>query len=132
MTDELQTIIDKWGGQDKSSNNFIFPILFNGVSPKQERDLVQLFTKTTNKWISRIAEDAGISKKVTTYAARHSYCTILKNSGAPTEFIRDSVGHGSIDVTENYFDKYPDDIKRKYAATLLPFKKQTMLKKIAI
>jgi integrase len=131
LTDELQAIINKWGNSDKTSGNYIFPILFSGVTPKRERDLIQLFTKTTNKWIGRIASEIGINKKVTTYAARHSYCTILKNSGAPTEFIRDSVGHGSIDVTENYFDKYPDEIKRKYAATLLPFKKDTIIRRIA-
>ena len=131
LTDELQHIIDTWGNKEKVSNNFVFPILMEDITPKKERDLVQLFTKTTNKWINRIAQNTGINKAVTTYSARHSYCTILKNSGVPTEFIRDSVGHGSIDVTENYFDKYPDEIKRIYTSKLLPFKYSAILKNIA-
>jgi integrase len=132
LTDELNAIIEKWGNENKPPESYIFSILFEGITPKRERELVQLFTKTTNKWIGRIAKDVGISKKVTTYSARHSYCTILKNYGAPTEFISDSVGHGSGDVTQNYFDKYTDEIKRKWASALLPIKSPALVIDIAV
>ena len=52
--------------------------------------------------MKRILKKLEIDKKVTTYVARHTFSTVLKRSGASTEFIQEALGHSNIKTTENY------------------------------
>jgi len=45
----------------------------------------------TNKYLRIIAKEVGTTKDVNTYFARHSFATILRRSGASTEFISESL-----------------------------------------
>ena len=67
-----------------------------------------------------IGEDIGYDKPLTTYAARHSFATILKRSGAPTELISESLGHKSLKTTEAYLDSFEDKTRRKFMENLIP------------
>jgi site-specific recombinase XerD len=78
------------------------------------------FVKTVNKYMKRIGEDIGYDKPLTTYAARHSFATVLKRSGAPTEFISESLGHKSLQTTEAYFDSFEDPSRRNFMENLIP------------
>jgi integrase/recombinase XerD len=122
ITEDMQRIMDKWGNPIKEFDNYIFPILPFNVNPQRERELVKQFIKVTNKWLQRIAGDVGIQKKITTYAARHSFSTILKNEGASIQYIKESLGHNSTQTTENYLNAFPDSMKRKFAEQLTTFK----------
>ncbi|AKD56976.1 site-specific integrase [Spirosoma radiotolerans] len=121
LSQPAQEIIDKWGTQERHQESFVFPFLESNVTPKRERDLVQNVTKFINKWMKRIANNLGIAKPVSSYYARHSFATVLKRSGAPTEFIAESLGHTDLKTTENYLDSFEDDVKRKYTKALLKF-----------
>ena len=70
--------------------------------------------------MKRIGTEIGYDKPLTTYAARHSYATILKRSGAPLSFISEALGHKSLLTTESYLDSFEDDTRRKYAEMLVP------------
>jgi len=122
LTPEAKAIIEKWGNPAKLSTSYIFPILQPNITPQQERALVQYLTKQVNKYMKRIVETLGIDKPVTTYAARHSFSTVLKRSGAPIEFISESLGHNSLQTTEHYLDSFEDDVKKQYANLLTKFK----------
>jgi integrase len=122
INEEMQAIIDRWGNQDKTPDNFIFPVLMHGLSAHRRRDLVQGFIRIINDWMKIIAEKTGITKKVTTMTYRHSYATILKRSGASTEFIQESLGHTDIRTTENYLDSFDLNVKKKYSHVLTAFK----------
>ncbi len=121
LTPEAKAIIEKWGNASKLPTNYIFPILQPNITPQRERELVQYLTKQINKYMKRIVEALGIDKPVTTYAARHSFSTVLKRSGAPIEFISESLGHNSLQTTEHYLDSFEDDVKKKYAKSLTNF-----------
>ena len=71
--------------------------------------------------MQKIADALGIDKPVTTYYARHSFATVLKRSGAPIEFISESLGHSDMKTTDNYLDGFEDDTKREYTKALLNF-----------
>jgi site-specific recombinase XerD len=58
--------------------------------------------------MKRIAEDQKINKDVTTYFARHSFATILKNSGVSVEFISEALGHSDIKTTKNYLASFEE------------------------
>jgi site-specific recombinase XerD len=79
-------------------------------------------TKNINKYIRRVAKEAGVIKDVTTYTARHSFATVLKRAGVSTEFISESIGHSDLRTTENYLDSFEDDSKIENAKKLLAFK----------
>ena len=123
LTPEAKEIIQRWGSRPESPENFVFGILTDGITPDRELRLVQQATKTINKYIKRISASVGIEKEVTTYTARHSFSTILKRSGAPMEFISESLGHQDLKTTEHYLDSFEDDVKKQYASFLTNFKK---------
>lgn len=72
----------------------------------------------------------GITKKITTYMARHTFSTVLKRSGASTEFIQEALGHTDLKTTENYLDSFEKDVKKEYANRLIAFEGQNTLKQV--
>ncbi len=122
INEDMRIIMDRWGNSDKNPDNYIFPILVNGLSAHRRYELVQDFTAIVNGWMKQIAIKAGIKKKVTTMTYRHSYATVLKRSGVSSEFIKEQLGHSDLRTTENYLDSFELDIKKKYSVNLLAFK----------
>lgn len=123
ITDEVKGIIDKWGNKPILSNTYVFPLLSEGLSPEEEFARIRQVTKTINKYMKRIAEELKMKLPVTTYTARHSYSTILKQSGASIEYISESLGHSDLKTTENYLDSFDLESKREVVKKLLDFKK---------
>ena len=68
-----------------------------------------------------ISEELGIENKTSTYAARHTFSTVLKRKGVPISYIKDALGHSSVTTTENYLDSFEDDIVLVYADALTSF-----------
>ena len=122
INDEMRAIISRWGNQPCHPDKYIFPVLEPGNSPHRQRELIAGFTRLVNDWMQKIAERAGITKKVLTMTYRHSYATVLKRAGVSTEFIMEQLGHHDLHTTENYLDSFELDVKKKYAANLLAFK----------
>ena len=120
MTPEMQSIIDRWGNADKSPENFIFSYLNGKETPMQEKKIILDVTKRTNKRLKVIGSAVGI-EGLTTYAARHSYATVLKRSGANIAFISEALGHNDLKTTENYLASFEKDERRKNAALLTNF-----------
>lgn len=101
-----------------ASNPFLFPILETGLNPVTTKHRCQRFIKWVNKHMEEIRLELGIEMKIGTYAARHSFSTVLKRKGVSTSFIKESLGHSSELVTENYLDSFTDDVKLEYANLL--------------
>jgi len=121
ITPLMSQIIAAWGNKPSSTDQYVFPILQAGLTPKQEHQKIQQTTKQINKYIARIATAVGIKQSVTSYTARHSFATVLKRSGASTEFISESLGHSSMTTTENYLADFEIEEKRKWAEKLDKF-----------
>lgn len=121
LTDDLQKIIAKWGNDIKDGKNFIFNILKKGMSPERQRQIVQQLTGVINDHMKAIAKELGINQTVTTYAARHSFSTVLQRSGISTEFISEALGHTNVKTTANYLAGFEDESKRENAKALTAF-----------
>lgn len=119
---EIKAIIKKWGVLSLDPEAYIFGVIKPKDTPEDIRKKTKQLTKTINKYMKRIGERLEIPDKITTYTARHSFATILKRSGAPTEFISESLGHTNLQTTANYLDSFEDDTKVKYQSALLKFK----------
>lgn len=121
---EAKAIIELWARPSENPDDYIFPHLEQGMTAEKERQIYQQLTKTINKYMKRIATDLKIDKEITTYFARHSFATILKRSGASTEFISEMLGHSDVKTTRNYLDSFEDqEIHKRTDALTAGFNK---------
>jgi integrase len=118
---EINIIIEKWGNKSTNPEDFVFPILSKNDTPEQEYNKTKQAIKTNNKYTKRIGKELGFEMSLTTYTARHSFATVLKRSGAPIEFISESLGHNNLRTTESYLDSFEDETKESYQRKLLDF-----------
>jgi integrase len=114
-------VIEKWGNQNKEENAFVFPELEGNETPERQKQLIQQLTHVINDNMKIIAKELGINKSVTTYAARHSFATVLKRSGVSVAIISEMLGHGSLKTTQNYLDSFESDMLEKTANALTNF-----------
>lgn len=122
LVDDVKEIIKKWGNTRKDGNTYIFPVLTTGISAVRERQLIQQLTGVINDHMKAITGILGIEKDCTTYAARHSFSSILQRSGASTEFISEALGHTNVKTTQNYLAGFEDDSKKEIVKALTAFK----------
>ena len=105
-----------------SSDTYIFPVLSPNLAPERERQLIQQLTHVINDNMKTVVKAIGIENDVTTYAARHSFATILQRSGASTEFISEALGHSNVRTTQNYLAGFEDEAKKETVKALIAFK----------
>lgn len=117
LNERAKTIIEKWKATDPA-NPYLFPVLEAGLSAVTSRHRCQRFIKWVNKRMDDIRKELKIAQPVGTYAARHSFSTVLKRKGVSTDYIKEALGHSSVIVTENYLDSFTDDVKLEYANLL--------------
>ncbi len=117
---QAKEIIQRWKQKKRSPDDFVFSIINKSMTEDEKAKVKHRFIKTINKYMKRIGIEIGYDKPLTTYAARHSYATILKRSGAPLSFISEALGHKSLLTTESYLDSFEDETRRKYAEMLVP------------
>lgn len=122
LTEELKVIIGRRGNKGRKKDDYIFPILEAGLTPLEEFTRVQQFIKFMNLWMGKIAQKLGMPQKPLAMEARHSFATIMRDSGARTEFIQEALGHKDSKTTQAYLDSFPLDVKKQFAKRLLPGK----------
>lgn len=117
LTEISRQVMKQWGNADLRSK-YVFPVLKEGLTPKQIKYKIQDFIAYVNKHMKLVAADVGIEGNIGTYVARHTHSTILKRKGVPTELIKENLGHSSLITTESYLADFPDDVKLGYARLL--------------
>lgn len=122
INDDVRRIIAKWGNKDKSPDNYIFPILNPASDAYEQHNQKKLFLRLVNDWLEHIKTSLQLDRKLTTYVARHTFSTVMKNSGASIRFIQEALGHQAQSTTENYMDGFDDETNIKWAANLELFK----------
>jgi site-specific recombinase XerD len=105
----------------------MFPVLNENLSPERERQLIKQLNDVINANMKTIAKSVGLNEVVTTYAARHSFATILQRSGASTEFISEALGHSNVKTTQSYLAGFEDKSKKEMVKVLTAFKKMEIV-----
>lgn len=118
---QAKAIIEKWGQPSANPEDYLFPHFDSGMSAETERKVKQQLTKTINKYMKQIANELEINKHVTTYFARHSFATVLRNSGASMEFISEALGHSSMSTTKSYLAGFEQETIHKTTDVLTQF-----------
>ena len=122
LNEDMRRIIQQYGNRDTSQNNYVFPVLEHGQTSLRQYELVQLFISFINDNMRRVMQATGLGKKATTYVARHTFSTVMKRSGASTEYIQEALGHTDVKTTESYLDSFEKEMKKEFANRLMAFK----------
>jgi integrase len=94
-----------------SKTNFIFPILLKeNLTPSQIENRKNKVLKQFNYALKEIGKLAIIQKPITTYVARHSFATCLKQKGISTDIISESLGHQNLAITQAYLKEFDNSI----------------------
>jgi integrase len=112
INDTVREIIQKWGIEMSSPNQFIFPICSDDASAAKNLANIRQQIKMINKYIRQIATSLKIKQDVTFYEARHSFATTLKRQGRSIEEIQEFLGHTDKKTTERYLASFGDGHKR--------------------
>ena len=106
----VQKILDYYKSRNPSTI-YVFPILLKeGLSPQQIAYRKKKTLGQFNKGLKEIASLANVDKKITSYVARHSYATIMKQLGVSTDKISESMGHANLQVTMTYLKEFGNDV----------------------
>ncbi len=89
------------------TSKFIFPILPAEAIHYDEFEMVEYIAKKNtyvNKLLKELAKEAGITKRLSTHIARHSFADILRQKGVNLYEISKALAHSSLAITENYIN----------------------------
>lgn len=119
---EMKEIIRKWGKKSLDPEEYVFNILSKGDDLEEIHLKVNRTKSLINRNMKVIAKKLGIKENVTTYSARHSFATILRNANISTEYISEALGHTNLQMTANYLDSFEKEVVIKNQKKLLDFK----------
>lgn len=96
---------------DRSQSDYVFPILLhNEMTPLQIENRKHKVLSRFNYKLREIAKIAKIETHLTSYVARHSFATIMKNEGVSTDVISELMGHSNVQVTMTYLKEFDTSI----------------------
>lgn len=98
---EAKVIIERYR---QEGDNHIFPFLHakkKDGSPCSERSALRRINRQT----IRIGMLLGLSLPLTTYVMRHTWATLMLETGKPVELISQCLGHASIQTTQIYLSR---------------------------
>lgn len=113
-------IINKWGNPFVKADNYIFPVLREGMTPLQEKRTVQNLAGLITDHMRNIAKILNLSMQdITSNTARDAFATISQTEGRPLSDISESLGHSSVAVTEHYLAGFSNSVKTEWQKRLL-------------
>jgi len=108
-----QQILDYYKAQDRPTD-YVFPILLvENLNPVQIADRKHKILVRYNAHLKEIATLAKVQHHLTSYVARHSYATILKELGTSIEVISESMGHADVQITMTYLKQFDNEVLDK-------------------
>ncbi|PKP20806.1 MAG: hypothetical protein CVU05_08230 [Bacteroidetes bacterium HGW-Bacteroidetes-21] len=105
-------ILDFYAETQRSNEDYIFPILShsNHKTETSRKNRIHKIIGQTNSDLKTLSKEAKLNTVLTTYVARHSYATILKQNGISTSIISEALGHSSEKTTQIYLDSFENSV----------------------
>ena len=115
LTEPAKELLNKYGDiSEATPNSLILPFLANCPSEKTLVNRISRYDRKINDGLESICANLGF-RKITTYNARHTVGTALRDEGKSAEIIQKIYGHNSVTTTETYLQSLStntlDDIK---------------------
>ena len=110
IVQKAEEILKLYRRPEIGAKDFIFPLL---DSRKDYSDMVFLFNQVSsknaliNKNLRKIAEKAGIEKKLSFHVSRHTFASVAKNEkNVSIEMISELLNHSNISITKAYLQGF--------------------------
>jgi len=113
-------IYGKGGPYGKKSKRRVIPLtertkhLLEAVFIIAGQNSLGLYPMMVQRILKRIADKAGITKKVTPHVLRHTYAVKCIRMGMPTRVVQELLGHDRLETTEAYLNISIDDVERVF------------------
>jgi integrase/recombinase XerD len=104
VAQEIRRVIADHGNVFQHPDDYVFPILTQGLTSKQRKERIKDFVKEINSWLDHAGQDMKLPIKLTTGTTRYTAATILDMSGVDRKTIGKGLGHGSEVTTEKYVE----------------------------
>lgn len=103
----------------KVGSYYIFGVITPDMDAEQQKSKIRDWISNTNRRMNGIVKAIGYEGKITTYYWRHTFTTMLLNSGIPITKVKDSLGHTRITTTEVYAEDLDIDTSKTFHNILL-------------
>jgi len=119
LTPPAKAIINRYK-LNASITGFVFPILNSNhktpiqIANRRHKTITQL-----NKNLKEIGRLCNIDFDLTSYVARHSFATHLKQKNIATDIISEALGHQNIKVTQTYLKRFGNEVTDNALETLI-------------
>jgi integrase/recombinase XerD len=100
----MQMIIDRYSAQD---SKYVFPILSRMSRYGKPRKYSSILCRY-NYYLRKLGEDAGVSIRLSSYVARHTWATMAFSIGIDINVISRALGHTSTRTTMIYINSIED------------------------
>ena len=105
LTAEAMILVKKYINRDPTSP-YLFPLLKSREGTKEAYREYQLALRSFNQQLMLLGELLGLSDKLSSYTARHTWATTAYYCEIHPGIISEAMGHSSITVTETYLKPF--------------------------
>ena len=121
LTDFSKGFIEKYGVKDKSESEYVLPVINEKMTDAEKDKRKNNFTRFVNQHLKKLALENGLTTKISTYWARHSFSTSAIRKNVTMEFVSEALGHSDLKTTQNYFAGFEDHTKREVIEGITDF-----------
>jgi integrase/recombinase XerD len=115
-------LFKKYENKNKKPKDLVFEFITNNENDESKARLkIKSFTKSINDQIKKIAKEIGITEKISSYWARHSFANTALEVTGDVYYIKTSLNHGTIKITEGYFQGKTEDENKKTSHKVFEF-----------
>lgn len=135
LVPQALAILDLYRTDSAKSTDYIFPFMNNrkvyaDAVMQSDRDVLPTELKQKmvgeisaknaliNKSLKRIAQKAGIEKKVSMHISRHSFASIAMQKGLESQKVKSLLAHSRLETTEVYMGNFSTDESDKALASI--------------
>lgn len=105
LTPGAMALVQRYMNHD-SSSPYLFPILRSAEGTKEAYHEYQLALRNFNYQLALLGELLGLSDKLSSYTARHTWATTAYHCEIHPGIISEAMGHSSVMVTETYLKPF--------------------------
>lgn len=102
---QIEELINKY----KNDTEYVFPIL-DVDDPHPLYTQYKLALQRINYALNIVGKRVGLDYPLTTYVARHTWATLVKELGIPISVISEGLGHSSEDMTRIYLKEFDNSV----------------------
>lgn len=113
VSPEAREIIARHGARSLNPGDYLFQVLNDNMTQKQEIMKIHDFSKEINSGLKTISRAIGFPFSITLNIARHTFATLSIIRGMSLAFVMEALGHTSMKTTLNYFHGFDIATKRR-------------------